>query len=458
MLDLLRNPRAAAGVQSFFAAKKSAAESPLLSEKKVEQAVQRLKTESSRFGVTATLIRSQGSHAEPALLRALSDPGFLAAEAASDHFLDVSPAAAAIDLLGQVGTPRCLPVLFRLRESPDRARSRAALFAVLKIAGPEHFSEIARIVGAMGLSERRSILTAVQNRFYGRVPTEQERDFFWSLVLNGDGRPKEFNRDMVMTLGAVDAERLATMISEDLRSADDRIMLEAAQSVDSFDGLVDVPELRSLMERVEEPRLRANILKASARQAHHREVWESMWRSEAARDAEGDSLSESIRASTLLDAIAANLGHASIYDAVGYTEPNDEIAQPLLDIKLVMMAQSEISNGGFLQFFFNSRGATWRSVVASINRNKLGQSGDIIRRAAGVIGLVEGDADRSAIERRLASLSQKQEQQLEELTKEFYRISDRLTLAIANHLADHRDWFEPRIAGGAGRTSRQERA
>lgn len=443
MLDLLRNPNKAAGVRAHFAEKRAAENSSFLHEKKIEQAARRLRMDSSLFGTTATLIRSQGTRAEPALLLALSDPDFLASRAASDHALDNSPAVTALRLLGEVGTQRCLPVLFRMMELRDEDLSDTALAAIIRIAGPGDFPRVARIVQGIDPADRGSVLAAVRNRFYGRAATEEEKKFFWPLILGDADESGRLTFGAVEALQQIDLRRLSAMLSKDLHSADEQVVLAAAWNLSYFDGPVEVPRLDALMDRIDEAVLRASILKSSASQTRDRDVWESLWRSEVIREPVGDSLWESSRVSALLDAIAAFLGHASIYEVLGDDQPNDELAQPVLDLKLIMNATGEISNGGLLQFFFNSTGVTWRSVAEAIERNRLGVAAGLIWQAAGTIGLAADDTDRPAIERRLAALNRGQEKRLEELTKEFFGISNGLTLAIALHIADHREWFVP---------------
>ena len=442
MLDLVRRPKAAAAAMAHIEAKKAAASSPLLPEKKIWQAVQCLRRDSSPFGTTSVLIRSQGSYAEPALLAALSDPRFLGTPPASDHFMDEGPAVTAIQLLGEIGTRESLPTMFRLLSSDDDDLADAALSSLLGLAQTEDFPRVAEVVASLDASEVDQILTPIHNRFHKRPPTAEEAAFFWSLIPHADHGPQQLSHDVVRTLASIDRNRVVSLMQSWLQSDDPLIVSACANLLSSTETQIELRNFSSVLNKIESQKLHAKVLMSSASKAgDNSAVWMSHWKCEVECGTVGDSLSESIRVSTLLDAIAIHLGHSSIFHAVGYQVPSDELSAPVRDIKLVMRAMSEIQNGGMLQFFVNSTGPSWRTTAAAIERNGLGKCGDVIRNAAEVIGLSQQDTDRSSIQKRLAILTEKQEAQLKTLTTKFYEMDEQLTLAIARYIEHHRDWF-----------------
>jgi hypothetical protein len=101
--------------------------------------------------------------------------------------------------------------------------------------------------------------------------------------------------------------------------------------------------------------------------------------------------------------------------------------------------ESEVNNGGFRQYFYNSSGALAPHVVGSLKTIDAPATADIVQRAlnavANTISSWSDDAHRQSGMNQLSSETQRI---LEELDQEFYACPEDLTPLLYKYVADHR--------------------
>jgi hypothetical protein len=100
--------------------------------------------------------------------------------------------------------------------------------------------------------------------------------------------------------------------------------------------------------------------------------------------------------------------------------------------------ESEVNNGGFHQYFYNSSGALAPHVVSALKAIGAQGTADIVQRALNaVVSAITSwsdDANRQAL---INQLSSETRQILEELDQEYYTRAEDLTPLLYKYVADH---------------------
>jgi hypothetical protein len=106
---------------------------------------------------------------------------------------------------------------------------------------------------------------------------------------------------------------------------------------------------------------------------------------------------------------------------------------------LIWELESEVNNGGFHQYFYNSSGALAPNVVSALKTLGAEDTVDIVQRALNAVGNAitswSDDAARQASINRLSSAAR---QTLENLDQEYYQCPEDLTPLLYKYVAEHR--------------------
>ena len=117
----------------------------------------------------------------------------------------------------------------------------------------------------------------------------------------------------------------------------------------------------------------------------------------------------------------------------------DKLSTPEQVFLLIWELESEVNNGGFHQYFYNSSGALAPNVVSALKILGAEATADIAQQAfnavANAITSWSSDADRQASINRLSSGVR---QTLENLDQEYYKCPEDLTPLLYKYVAEHR--------------------
>ena len=104
---------------------------------------------------------------------------------------------------------------------------------------------------------------------------------------------------------------------------------------------------------------------------------------------------------------------------------------------------TEVSNGGFAQYFVNSSGGSARDAAAAFEQIEATAQADIVRKAVAVFGRNGPALERESRHDQLAGLSASQDALLEQLDAEYYRVGDEVPLKLAYFASKHPSDFTP---------------
>jgi hypothetical protein len=117
----------------------------------------------------------------------------------------------------------------------------------------------------------------------------------------------------------------------------------------------------------------------------------------------------------------------------------DKLSAPEQVFLLIWELESEVNNGGFHQYFYNSSGALAPNVVSALKSLGAEATADIAQRALNAVGNAitswSNDADRQASVNRLSSEAR---QILETLDQEYYKCPEDLTPLLYQYVTQHR--------------------
>ena len=117
----------------------------------------------------------------------------------------------------------------------------------------------------------------------------------------------------------------------------------------------------------------------------------------------------------------------------------DTLSTPERVFLLIWELESEVNNGGFHQYFYNSSGALAPHVVSALKAIGAEPTAEIAQRALNaVVNAItswSNDADRQASVNRLSSGAR---QILESLDQEYYKCPEDLTPLLYKYVAEHR--------------------
>jgi hypothetical protein len=117
----------------------------------------------------------------------------------------------------------------------------------------------------------------------------------------------------------------------------------------------------------------------------------------------------------------------------------DKLSAPEQVFLLIWELESEVNNGGFHQYFYNSSGVLAPNVVSALKAMGAQATAEIAQRALNAVGNAitswSNDADRQASVNRLSSGTR---QILENLDQEYYKCPEDLTPLLYKYVAEHR--------------------
>ncbi len=437
MLGLIRNNGYADAVQEQFQAQRDADSSGIMSTREMRKCIKQLQHQSNTFSIPARKLRAQGRQAESVLLEALNNPKFLATKPSSKHFLDSSPAQVAIDLLGDCGSEQSISVVQRFLTHEDCGD--AALNVFVKLCRPDQFHIAAEHV-AQDPEERKSwMLIGIANRFHKN---------------DGDHELRRLASDWISEHALFDGNRISYEAAEKLakinpQAAKSRLLSDKALNADSYSRMVayrtlarnqiwiDADVARSRLQSEQDEKCIAYIVMCSVRnldeadwQPHFDRLMNQVPKIEDRSDR--DSVADA-----LLDTLAIWLGHDSQYDLIGYDIEPDDRSPVQRKLYAIMSLDSEVCNGGFMQFFFNSSCVYWQDVHRMLDEINASQTNELFSQAIRIIGLSQGDKTREAVHSKLERLTEKQEEHLGNLDEQYYDSKSIMKLRVCGYIAKH---------------------
>ena len=151
-------------------------------------------------------------------------------------------------------------------------------------------------------------------------------------------------------------------------------------------------------------------------------------------------------ADALLDTLAIWLGYNSMFDLVGYDIEPDERSPVQRELYALLTLDSEVCNGGFLQFFFNSSCVYWQDANRVLEEINAKQTCELFNQAVKIIGLSHGDLTRESIHSKLERLTEDQENQLSNLDSKYYDAKSMMKLRICGYIAKHKSTLRKRTS------------
>jgi hypothetical protein len=116
-----------------------------------------------------------------------------------------------------------------------------------------------------------------------------------------------------------------------------------------------------------------------------------------------------------------------------------DLSPPERVFLLVWELESEVNNGGFLQYFHNSSGALALYIVDALKTIRAEATADIAQRALNAVaGTVTNWSDDAARQGDIKRLSPQARKTLDELDREYYKCPEHLTPLLYNYVTEHR--------------------
>lgn len=439
MLRLIRNPKYSSTVDQQLKAQREADSIGLMSERDIRKCVKQLRHDSNSFSIPARKLSAQGRHAEPILLEALNDPKFLAINSSSDHFFDRSPAEVVIELLGDCGSEQSIPVVQRFLNHENYGD--AALNTFVKLCRTDQF-HIAAEHTTRDFEERKSwMLIGIANRFHENNGDHELRRLASNWIAEHALYVNErLDYEAAEKLSRIDPQTAKSLLlSDTIHHADAYSRLVAYRTLGRNQIWIDADIARSRMQSEQDAKCLAYLLMGSVRKLENADWQPHFDRLMNQVPKIKDRNDRDTIADALLDTLAIWLGHDSKYDLIGYDIEPDERCPVQRELNALLTLDSEVCNGGFLQFFVNSSCVYWQDALHILEEISATQAHELLNQAIKIIGLSPNDKTRDAIHSKLDTLTEKQEDSLNNLNSRYYETKSLMTLRICSHIAKHKN-------------------
>lgn len=439
MLDLIKNPKKANAAIAAIDAGQRASNIGYLSEKKMRKLIKQLSHDSGTFGIPARKLEAQGLHAEPILLEALSDPDFLRQVGSSDHFLDRKPAETVIQLLRECGSSKCLPTLRFLWSNKELKDDSIAMFA--RHCAPEQLNEISPHLTEQDRSLIDSVSTSLQNRFSKQSENNTARqttiNFLTDYLYNDE---EKINSSVLEAIAEIDHNTASEILLDPklLFTIHPNQYFALKQIVESK---IHLPEntITKLFSLDLDADSSVFVLHACASTMHSPEWEQRLEQILESLPSITDKFNRGYLVDKIADTIAARLGYESSYQMYNFGCSPDEATPIQIQLCDLDAFRREVSNGGLLQFFFNSSGTYWKPILNAMQTINHQETITILEKAIQTIGLSNSDTTRDAIHKKLGTLTEMQEQKLDTLDKSYYEISDEFECKIIYFVLQNRN-------------------
>jgi hypothetical protein len=125
-----------------------------------------------------------------------------------------------------------------------------------------------------------------------------------------------------------------------------------------------------------------------------------------------------------------------------WSVPFAELSPPERVFRAIWDLESEVNNGGFHQYFFNSSGDTAFAVVGALEAIGAPQAAQIVRAANRIFPHATPPADRVERQAHLEAISPEHDELLEQLDQDFYSYPDNLTELLMSYVNLNRSSFQ----------------
>ena len=116
-----------------------------------------------------------------------------------------------------------------------------------------------------------------------------------------------------------------------------------------------------------------------------------------------------------------------------------DLSTPERVFLVIWELESEVNNGGFYQYFYNSSGALAPHAVGALKTIGAKATADVVQRALNaVVNTIASWSDDAQRQEQANQLSSGTRQILEELDQEYYASPEDLTPLLYKYVADHR--------------------
>jgi hypothetical protein len=119
----------------------------------------------------------------------------------------------------------------------------------------------------------------------------------------------------------------------------------------------------------------------------------------------------------------------------------DALSVPESVFRAVWELETEVNNGGFHQYFFNSSGKFARFALDALRAVGASQTAGILELAISVIGTDVQWSNDAARQERLVALPDEAVEELNDLDHAFFGYPDNLTALLYNYVCAHRAQF-----------------
>lgn len=118
----------------------------------------------------------------------------------------------------------------------------------------------------------------------------------------------------------------------------------------------------------------------------------------------------------------------------------DDLSTPERVFLVIWELESEVNNGGFHQYFYNSSGALALHAVGALKTIDARATADIVQRAVGaVMNTITSWSDDAHRQSGINQLSSETRQTLAGLDQEYYACPENLTPLLYKYVAAHRN-------------------
>ena len=128
------------------------------------------------------------------------------------------------------------------------------------------------------------------------------------------------------------------------------------------------------------------------------------------------------------------------YGKLGY----EKLSQPEKVFVCVWDLESEVNNGGFDQYYFNSSGDHALDALESLNTIGAKHTADLVKQANTLFGAAGPSPDQEKREKQLDALSETATKKLVQIEREFFKYNDNLQELLTAYVSRNAEAFRPK--------------
>lgn len=443
--EWVKNPEWKKAATERFAARKALRVSDDISDAEIQRMVGRLFVKEDG-DLNFDRLKLVGPKAIPFLIQAIDDPRNEKSKFDKGEMADLDSSALEriCDLLEPFGPPEAAAHLLRFVDHADSYFRGLAAIALGNIGTVECIEPILKLLADPEGSVWSSAMIGIQMGCNGQRCRPEFCDAVFPAVANrlvdDDGSLYDVAPGVLL---AIDRERaMSILLSEKFFSASNGQLNDVLRSLNEAGCRIPHTSLLPLLKQLQP---------LSNEYPHSSEYSEALIAYAHNPDAAAEELlrMELLAADKRVQLAAAKALAicAGIPDATSVVLDKkrhlgfDALSEPQQLYYATFGYAAEVVNGGHTQYFVNSSGAQWKTVLRALTAVRAAEIEKILQEAVAVFGPDEPSVDDDTRHRQLASFSKRQNEALQSLDNRYYECRENLEGLLLLFAIEHKEHF-----------------